>query len=211
MRILARLHCRSQQTGCGSPRGTEGVWREQGWLQVYCLVSYQNPSRKPLSQMEHSDHQLYQVMLKQSWKGCAGGHIQDGRQRDQGSRLYEPKKVPLCVCLVLDCTGVSCWWRRHKNQSVAWHLEGWSRKMERSWPAKTVGLSVEIMLRVMLWVTLYCVKLFPTVSWPEILHLKQILTLFWMQTQRQDAGWVCTVEDTINTNTCLDYLQGTEW
>lgn len=140
------------------------------------------------SQMEHSDHQLYQVMLKQSWKGCAGDHIQDGMQRDQGSRLYEPKKVPLCVCLVLDCIGVSCWWRRHKNQSEAWHLEGWSRKMERSWPAKTVGLSVEIMLRVMLWVTSYCVKLFPTVSWPEILHLKQILTLFWMQTQRQDAG-----------------------
>lgn len=96
--------------------------------------------------MEHSDHQLYQVMLQQSWKGCEGDHTQDGMQRDQGSRLYEPKKVPLCVCLVLDCIGVSCWWCRHKNQSEAWHLEGWSRKMERFWPAKTVGLSVEIRL-----------------------------------------------------------------
>lgn len=97
------------------------------------------------SQMEHSDHQLYQGMLKQSWKGCAGDHIQDGMWSDQGSRLYEPKKVPLCVCLVLGCIGVSCWWHRHKNQDEAWHLEGWSRKTECSWPAET-GLSDEIRL-----------------------------------------------------------------
>lgn len=84
MRILAGLHCRSQQTGCGSTRGWKTCGESSGGSKCACLVSYQNPSRKPLKSDGTLRPPASPSHAKTELKGmCRGSH--SGRDAE-GSR-----------------------------------------------------------------------------------------------------------------------------